>query len=479
MSERSDEPSVSSRPGLPVVQALLSWQFFYGRRQTWQELVRRVAEVDSLELFAHSTHWNAVFHGVIGQRRSELDGVLLQTLIPPQYRNHLERSGSAVSPMLVCRQSFLVLSRLALEVGGEPGTGRSVQAPELFEILLSVNDLLDHPVIEGNEAPWPFGDADLRARWAMARRLIGNAELSNRHNVVRMFLRSRRMMKLNAALQAESGSVDLEGLVQRATGLSLDTFWFLATAVFLRSIEPTLLSTTDEKPGSTLFAGNLVNFSPETLSQGVNVGVEDAAKFLAYLSRPFGAWKSGAPRLQPENSNFLDFRLRPFVDIGRGIFRLVDRDFLVERAANVIFFGAKDQLCEEAPSGAARSTVIQTFGGWWGNLHEKTLNEKLTASRWKECFHTTLPGCDLPPSDGIFKGATGWALLEYKATLLPVQARHSPNALPIARALARVLRSEETWQAERRRYSATRGSRSSSVGPARLSATCLSGSRLS
>lgn len=427
----NSEPGI---PGLPPMVGLLSWESLHGERLSWALLREAVSHLDGLELLAVTTHWNALFQDLLGRHNSKLDSPFLDWILTaerePLVRGYLARGGS-LGP-LVCRQGLLVLMRLALEAASFSGCGQSVTKDLLFDLLLGVNDNLDNPVTRGMARPWPYEEAGLETRLALARRIVTNHDFSGPFNSIKAALRVVRLLDLSKLEQGRLDSLDLEDLFCRRVGLSFERFWALSTAMQIRTLAPGDGPSANQGP--LLFDDNIfVNFTPEALVAGTVIAADEADRFLRFCSRPVGDCAEVLRENQPENSNFLCFRMTPMLSIGRNTYRLIDRTFLAERAINAMFFEAREQLCLDAvASGRTRLSAVKVFGGWWGSLHEQDLDQKLLASPWGPAFKPQPLAGQTPMCDGLIKGAS-WCLMEYKATLLAVATRNEEDALAIGR----------------------------------------------
>ena len=425
-------------PGLPPMVGLLSWESLHGERLSWALLREAVSQVDALQLLAVATHWNALFQDLLGRRNSKLDSPFLDWILTAERERlvgrYLARGGS-LGP-LVCRQGLLVLMRLALEAGSFSGCGQSVTKDLLFDLLLGVNDNLDNPVTRGISRRWPFGEAGLQTRLAMARRLVTNHDFSGPFNSIKAALRAVRLLDLSKQQQGRADSLDLEDLFIRRVGLPFERFWALSTSVQIRTLAPG--DGASPNKGSLSFDDNIfVNFTPEALVAGTVIAAEEADRFLRFCSRPVADCAETLRKNQPENSNFLCFRMTPMLSIGRDTYRLIDRTFLAERAINAVFFEAREQLCLDAEaSDRKRLSAVKLFGGWWGSLHEQDLDQKLSGSRWGAEFISQPLGGEQPMCDGLIKGVS-WCLMEYKATLLAVATRNQEDALAIGRGVVK------------------------------------------
>lgn len=434
---------------LARIGSALAWQHIRGSRSIWQLICEAVSKLDGPTLVDFATTCNCEIDTAEGELDHERQRQIVGRLSSEQQlqdfdavvKNLRAKEGWGVgkTPPVLHRQMLLVLMRLAFQYARWDGSGEPVTGPQVLNLALRINDHLDGlpdlpPKARRKRRP-------TKAKWHRGFALAFTLhDVSSRPQVEAGVTRNLRLLReihprLTKAFPNES--VDLLSLLQQATGLSIEAYFSLCFVTFaLTNVHKfgaergRILSGTGD--------GGVFNVAPERLrGEGSSVSLEDAARFLESVSLSPGAFADELAEAgqTPEATNFTVFRKYPVVRLEGGLYRVLDRSFLLDKLAGGFYWTLRAAAEALAPEGGRRNAV-KRFNGWWGKLFEAYVDALFehSASGRDYSRQPHLEGATSPDGacDGLINENRRALLLEYKMSSLALKPRHSLSSRRLA-----------------------------------------------
>lgn len=450
---QSQEPLDPGSVYLAGIGSALAWKHIRKSRSIWQLICESVAKRDGPTLVGFATACNAEIDTPEGELDHEAQRRLVGRLASPAQLSEIsgivrqlirgEGWGAGELPPVLHRQALLILLRLAFQHARWDGTGTDISGPELVELALRINDHLDGlpdlpPKLRRRTRP---SAADRYRGFALAFTL---ADISSRPRVEVGVVRNLRIMReVHPRLQsiAPNESVDVHALFQEATGLPLASYLALCFACYALTNAPKMGPGPKRSVAGT-DADGVYNIGAESIRCESGISTEAAGRFLDALSLPPDVCRTELEGVgqTPETTNFTVFRRHPLARVAPGIYRVLDRAFLLDKLAGGFYWTLRVAAEARAPA-SDRLEAVKRFNGWWGRLFEGYVDDLFAHSPLRAQYRRQ-PRLDGSTSehgdcDGLIDEGKRVVLLEYKVSPLALRPRHSLSPRQLAAEIIR------------------------------------------
>jgi len=269
--------------------------------------------------------------------------------------------------------------------------------------------------------------------------LLPTFELYNPPELMFEIARTRLIFKtVFPHLRCSPLFIDIDKKFQDFTGLSLDDYMFLISAI---------MALYRNKRKDIKSDPNAIFIEENNFTRATHISSDKLNKLFELVSIPIGQYKNEILSSKDINLNygFLTFRKYPLARIFDNKYICLDFYFLLDKISNGIFWLINDNLKENERS---------KFHAFWGCIFEsyiKLFFEKIYTQK----EHIFIPN---PPydniegevADGILDYGEDLILLEYKFTVLPQEAKYINSASQLTKEIK--LKFEKNQEGEWKGY---------------------------
>jgi len=337
---------------------------------------------------------------------------LCNHFINPYIKNRLFKKMDEFSLVFNRHQLLLLLKKSFLQCSSLPKTDFQITRVryKLGTCCLLANDFLSLFKVEEEK----LNNLGIDEKKEYLRlELLPTFELYNPPELMFEIARTRLIFKtIFPQLRCSSLFIDIDKKFQDFTGLSLDDYMFLISAIFALYRDRRKDIRSDP---------NAILIEEKDFTRTMHISSEKLNKLFELISLPIEQYKNEILSSKDINLNygFLTFKKYPLVRISDNKYICLDLYFLHDKISNGIFWLINDNLKENERS---------KFHAFWGCIFESYIRlffEKIYTKK----EHIFIPN---PPydniegevADGILDYGEDLILLEYKFTVLPQEAKY-------------------------------------------------------
>lgn len=337
---------------------------------------------------------------------------LCNHFIHPYIINRLLKKMDNFSLVFNRHQLLLLLKKSFLQCSSCPKTDFQITQVryKLGTCCLVANDFLQLTKVEEEE----FNNLGIdEIKEYLRSELLPTFELYNPPELMFEIARTRLIFKtIFPQLRCSPLFIDIDKKFQDFTGLSLDDYMFLISAI---------IALYRERRKDTKSDPNAIFIEEDNFTRATHISSEKLNKLFELVSIPIEQYKNEILSSKDINLNygFLSFRKYPLARISDNKYICLDFYFLLDKISNGIFWLINDNLKKKERS---------KFHAFWGCIFEsyiKFIFEKIYTQK----EHIFIPN---PPydniegevADGILDYGEDLILLEYKFTVLPQEAKY-------------------------------------------------------
>jgi len=425
---------------------VIDWKELRGAYSIWDLIVHDVSKLDGQTLVGLATHWNALIDSFESGFDHDLSLQITVSLGSPEQLEELEqvarrrfrKTHDRTPPPVVNRQQLLILMRLAFQHARWDGRGAPISGPEALGILLRINDHIDGlpklpPKARRSKRHSIFD------RVQALQVMFSLHDFSKRGKVENGVARTLRLMREIhpelRAIGAPQQNLDLLAVFKEATGLSLESYLAMCFAAVALSVPPGKSGSAHLGDLSPIDTGAL-NIVASSLRGDSALSDQDVERFLGLVARSPEQFKADleSPSQVPFQTNLTVFRTFPIVRFGSGVYRVLDRVFLLDKLGSGAYWILRGALEKKADSRQDRINAVKRINGCWGEVVHEYLHRAFANSAAAAQYRPE-PKFDASGDeggDGLLDHGEDLVLFEYKSPPLAQEPRHSPSTRRLA-----------------------------------------------